>query len=112
MSFNHERLINIPNTNRRNYFEPSREALGLMGGYSHCIKSDGTAGVSTLNGLCGTHFMAYRNNTQQLYNVSPSFASECPKWCERQGTPGEDCVRQCNTNLFHPTNRDPKYRHL
>ena len=112
MSHNHERLIDIPNTNVHGYFEPSREALGLMGGYSHCLKSDGTAGVSTLNGLCGSHFMPYAGNTMQSYNVQPSFASECPKWCMRQGDNSDACVAACNKNFFHPSNRMPKYRYI
>jgi hypothetical protein len=106
----HEKLIHIPNTNRRDFYEPSREALGLMGGYSHCLKANGEAGVSTLNGLCGTHFMSYQNSTMQSYNVSPSFAVECPKWCARNGTPTESCVQACNVEFFHPVNRMPAYR--
>ena len=87
------------------YYEPSSEALGLMGGSTHCLRADGATGSSTLHGLCVPGMMPYSNSNRQSYNVAPTYASECGKWCLREGTPGAECVNMCEQVYFHPHNR-------
>jgi hypothetical protein len=104
---NYERLPGVYNSQRRNYFEQSREALGWMGGYTHCLKADGNSGVSTLNGLCATHFMPYSLEAQRNTDIHPNFAADCPAYCMRQnGNVTPQCVQACNQVFFHPYLRD------
>lgn len=87
------------------YYQHSSEALSLMGGHSHCLRADGSTGSSTLHGLCVPGMMPYSNSGVQTHNVAPTHASECGKWCAREGTPGAECEKMCQNTYFHPHNR-------